>query len=126
MRLPDCLHALVDLHPAFSLTTRTSSTSSGIAKRSSMSENKLSYRMSSYSFAPIPPSSQIIIGPNLSLVKHAHTITFTCALLNVFLTYFQFSLSPRRMDHPLTSWIDANPDTRFIRPNDAFPLIQNS
>src|SRR5579862_1613755 len=61
---------------------------------SSMRENNPSKRMSSYSFALIPPSSQIIIGPNLSSVKHAHTITFTCALLNVFLTYFRFSLSP--------------------------------
>src|SRR5579859_3395075 len=56
--------------------------------------------MSSYSFAPIPPSSQIIIGPNLSPVKHAQTITLTCALLNVFFTYFQLSVSPRgRMTH---------------------------
>src|SRR5579859_2837287 len=56
--------------------------------------------MSSYSFAPMPPSSQMIIGPNLSPVKQAHTITFTCALLNVFLTYFRLSLSPGgRMTH---------------------------
>src|SRR5438552_18535502 len=50
--------------------------------------------MSSYSSAPIPPSSQIIKGPNLSPVKHAHTITLTCVLLKVFVTYFGLSLSP--------------------------------
>src|SRR6266496_6563408 len=56
--------------------------------------------MSSYLFAPMPPSSQMINGPNLSPVKQAHTITFTCALLNVFLTYFRLSLSPGgRMTH---------------------------
>src|SRR5579859_2119885 len=56
--------------------------------------------MSSYSFAPIPPSSQTISGPNLSPVKHAQTITLTCALLNVFLTYFRLSLSSGgRMTH---------------------------
>src|SRR6266516_1518203 len=56
--------------------------------------------MSSYSFAPMPPSSQMINGPNLWPVKQAHTITFTCALLNVFLTYFRLSLSPGgRMTH---------------------------
>src|SRR5271170_4037648 len=56
--------------------------------------------MSSYSSAPIPPSSQTINGPNLSPVKHAQTITLTCALLNVFLTYLRLSLSPGgRMTH---------------------------
>src|SRR5579859_4171812 len=56
--------------------------------------------MSSYSFAPIPPSSQIIMGPSLSPVKHAQTITLTCAPLKVFFTYFRLSLSPGgRMTH---------------------------
>jgi hypothetical protein len=48
--------------------------------------------ISSYSFAPMPPSLQIIIGPSLSPVKHAQTITLTYADLNVFLTYFRLSL----------------------------------
>src|SRR5438045_818007 len=56
--------------------------------------------ISSYSSAPIPPSSQTIKGPNLSPVKHAHTITLTYALLKVFLIYFRLSLSPgERMTH---------------------------
>src|SRR5579859_4622040 len=73
---------------------------SGSCRRSSMRENSPSYKMSSYSCAAIPPSSQMINGPSLSPVKHAQTITLTCALLNVFLTYFRLSLSPGgRMTH---------------------------
>src|SRR5438046_2754609 len=69
-------------------------------KMSSIRENNPLYKMSSYSFAPIPPSSQTTNGPNLSPVKHAQTITLTCALLNVFFTYFPLSLSPGgRMTH---------------------------
>jgi len=49
-----------------------------------MSENRPSYMIFSYSSDPISPSSQTIKGPSLSPVKHAHIITLTCALLNVF------------------------------------------
>src|SRR5271155_54435 len=73
---------------------------SGGCKMSSIRENNPSYKMSSYSFAPIPPSSQTTKGPNLSPVKHAQTITLTCAFLNVLFTYFGLSLSPGgRMTH---------------------------
>jgi len=69
-------------------------------KMSSIRENNPSYKISSYSFAPIPPSSQTTNGPNRFPVKHAQTITLTCALLNVFFTYFRLNLSPGgRMTH---------------------------
>src|SRR5579859_1472679 len=99
---------------------RTVSDSVG-CKMSSMRENNPSYKMSSYSSAPTPPSSQIIIGPSLSLVKHAQTITLTRALLKVFFTYFRLSLSPG--DDPLPTWIDTNPYAGFVQPNNPFPVF---
>src|SRR5271170_772748 len=79
--------------------------------------------MSSYSLAPIPPSSQIIIGSNLSRVKHAHTITLTCALLNVFLTYFRLSRSPRGQ---ITHWRHGLTLTQMLDSSDQMMRFQSS
>src|SRR5438045_9088633 len=76
--------------------------------------------ISSYSSAPIPPSSQTINGPNLSPVKHAQTITLTRSPLNVFLTYLGLYFSPggrithcRRGLTPIHSIDSSDQMTRF-------------
>src|SRR5277367_6057852 len=79
--------------------------------------------MSSYSFALIPLSSQIIIGPNLSPVKHTHTITLTCALLKVFLTYLRLSLSPGGR---ITHWRRGLTPIHMLDSSDQITFFQSS
>src|SRR5579859_4253127 len=71
----------------------------------------------------MPPSSQTMSGPNLSPVKHAQTITLTCALLNVFLTYFRLNLSPGgRMIH----WRRGFTPTQRLDSSDQMTCFQSS
>src|SRR5579859_2933576 len=79
--------------------------------------------ISPYSSAPIPPSSQTIKGPNLSPVKHAHTITLTCALLKVFLTYLQLSLSPGGW---MTHWRRGFTPIQILDSSDQMTCFQSS
>src|SRR5579859_287228 len=79
--------------------------------------------MSSYSFAPMPPSSQIINDPSLPSVKHPNTITLTLFSLKDFLMYLGLSLSPAGR---ITHWRHELTPIQMLVSSDQMTCFQSS